>query len=59
MFFDQKTTVHVLSGAGVIVVVSLLWRYRTSLPSAGSIWPSGWGGGGRGVTPRDSQNKTE
>jgi hypothetical protein len=43
MFFDQKTTVHVLSGAGVMITLGLLWRYRTSLPSGDAIWPFGGG----------------
>ena len=40
MFFDQKSTVHVLSGAGLIISLGLLWRYRTSLPGVDAIWPS-------------------
>jgi hypothetical protein len=49
MFFDQKMTVHVLSGAGIIITLGLLWRYRTSLPNIGAVWPNGdekSGGGG-------------
>ena len=40
---DQKTTTYVLSGAGLLVTGTLLWRYRELLPRIEASWPAiGW-----------------